>query len=128
MTRFLPLAASMTALSCDASASVTSAGACSSISGKSTSYTGARFKVVSDQLEQVFRGLGEMQSLATGVGDLKRMMTNVRTRGAWGEVTLANILEQVMAADQFEKNVEVKPGSNQRVEVAIKLPGGAGGP
>jgi DNA recombination protein RmuC len=86
------------------------------------------FKVVSDQLEQVFRGLGEMQSLATGVGDLKRMMSNVRTRGAWGEVTLANILEQVMAADQFEKNVEVQPGSNQRVEFAIKLPGGEGGP
>jgi DNA recombination protein RmuC len=86
------------------------------------------FKVVSDQLEQVFRGLGEMQSLATGVGDLKRMMTNVKTRGAWGEVTLANILDQVMAADQFEKNVEVRPGSNQRVEFAIKLPGGEGGP
>lgn len=86
------------------------------------------FKVVSDQLEQVFRGLGEMQTLATGVGDLKRMMTNVRARGAWGEVTLANILEHAMAADQYEKNVEVKPGSNQRVEFAIKLPGGEGGP
>jgi DNA recombination protein RmuC len=86
------------------------------------------FKVVSEQLEQVFRGLGEMQSLATGVGDLKRMMTNIKTRGAWGEVTLGNILEQVMAADQFEKNVEIRPGSNQRVEFAIKLPGGEGGP
>jgi DNA recombination protein RmuC len=86
------------------------------------------FKVVSDQLEQVFRGLGEMQTLATGVGDLKRMMTNVRARGAWGEVTLANILEHAMATDQYEKNVEVKPGSNQRVEFAIKLPGGEGGP
>src|SRR5258708_1325200 len=86
------------------------------------------FKVVSDQLEQVFRGLGEMQNLATGVGDLKRMMTNVRARGAWGEVTLANILEHAMAPDQYEKNVEVRPGSNQRVEVAIKLPGGEGGP
>jgi len=86
------------------------------------------FKVVSDQLEQVFRGLGEMQTLATGVGDLKRMMTNVRARGAWGEVTLANILEHAMAADQYEKNVEIRPGSNQRVEFAIKLPGGEGGP
>jgi DNA recombination protein RmuC len=86
------------------------------------------FKVVSDQLEQVFRGLGEMQNLASGVGDLKRMMTNVRTRGTWGEVALANILEQAMALDQYEKNVEVRPGTNQRVEFAIKLPGGEGGP
>ena len=86
------------------------------------------FKVVSDQLEQVFRGLGEMQTLATGVGDLKRMMTNVRARGTWGEVTLANILEHAMAPDQFEKNVEIRPGSGQRVEFAIKLPGGEGGP
>jgi DNA recombination protein RmuC len=85
------------------------------------------FKVVSDQLEQVFRGLGEMQTLATGVGDLKRMMTNVRTRGTWGEVTLANILEHAMASDQYEKNVEIRPASNQRVEFAIKLPGGEGG-
>jgi DNA recombination protein RmuC len=86
------------------------------------------FKVVSDQLEQVFRGLGEMQTLATGVGDLKRMMTNVKARGAWGEVTLASILEHAMATDQYEKNVEVRPGSNQRVEFAVKLPGGEGGP
>ncbi|MFK4511304.1 DNA recombination protein RmuC [Bradyrhizobium daqingense] len=86
------------------------------------------FKLVSDQLEQVFRGLGEMQTLATGVGDLKRMMTNVRTRGTWGEVTLASLLEQAMAPDQYEKNVEVRPSSNQRVEFSIKLPGGEGGP
>jgi DNA recombination protein RmuC len=86
------------------------------------------FKLVSDQLEQVFRGLGEMQTLATGVGDLKRMMTNVRARGTWGEVTLASILEQAMAPDQYEKNVEVRPGSNQRVEFSIRLPGGDGGP
>jgi hypothetical protein len=86
------------------------------------------FKVVSDQLEQVFRGLGEMQTLATGVGDLKRMMTNVRARGTWGEVTLANILEHAMGTDQYEKNVEIRPGSNQRVEFAIKLPGGDAGP
>lgn len=86
------------------------------------------FKQVSDQLEQVFRGLGEMQGLATGVGDLKRMMTNVRARGTWGEVTLGSILEQAMASDQYDKNVEVRPGSNQRVEFSIKLPGGEGGP
>ena len=86
------------------------------------------FKLVGDQLEQVFRGLGEMQSLAAGVGDLKRMMTNVKTRGTWGEVTLGSILEHAMASDQFEKNVEIRPGSNQRVEFAIKLPGGEGGP
>lgn len=86
------------------------------------------FKVVSDQLEQVFRGLGEMQTLAAGVGDLKRMMTNVKARGTWGEVTLGSILEHAMAPDQYDKNVEVQPGSGQRVEYAIKLPGGDDGP
>jgi DNA recombination protein RmuC len=86
------------------------------------------FKIVSEQLEQVFRGLGEMQTLATGVGDLKRMMTNVRARGTWGEVTLGNLLEHALAPDQYDKNVEVRPASNQRVEFAIKLPGGEGGP
>jgi DNA recombination protein RmuC len=86
------------------------------------------FKVVSDQLEQVFRGLGEMQTLATGVGDLKRMMTNVKARGAWGEVTLGSLLDHALAPDQYEKNVEVRPGSGQRVEFAVKLPGGEGGP
>jgi DNA recombination protein RmuC len=82
------------------------------------------FKLVSEQLEQVFRGIGEMQSLATGVGDLKKMLSNVKTRGAWGEVCLGNLLEQVLSHDQYERNVEVRPGSNQRVEYAIKLPGG----
>jgi DNA recombination protein RmuC len=84
---------------------------------------GASFKLVSEQLEQVFRGIGEMQSLATGVGDLKKMLSNVKMRGAWGEVSLGNLLDQVLTADQYERNVEVKPGSNQRVEYAIKLPG-----
>jgi DNA recombination protein RmuC len=88
---------------------------------------GASFKLVSDQLEQVFRGIGEMQSLATGVGDLKKMLSNVKMRGVWGEVSLGNLLEQVLAHDQYERNVEVKPGSNQRVEYAIKLPGGEDG-
>jgi DNA recombination protein RmuC len=84
---------------------------------------GESFKLVSDQLEQVFRGIGEMQTLATGVGDLKKMLSNVKMRGAWGEVSLGNLLEQVLTVDQYERNVEVKPGSNQRVEYAIKLPG-----
>ena len=85
---------------------------------------GASFKLVSDQLEQVFRSVGEMQSLATGVGDLKKMLSNVKMRGAWGEVALGNLLDQVLTADHYERNVEVRPGSSQRVEYAIKLPGG----
>jgi DNA recombination protein RmuC len=80
-----------------------------------------------EKLEQVFRGIGEMQSLATGVGDLKKMLSNVKMRGAWGEVSLGSLLDQVLTADQYERNVEVKPGSNQRVEYAIKLPGGDDG-
>jgi DNA recombination protein RmuC len=88
---------------------------------------GASFKLVSEQLEQVFRGIGEMQSLATGVGDLKKMLSNVKMRGAWGEVSLGSLLDQVLTADQYERNVEVRPGSNQRVEYAIKLPGGDDG-
>jgi DNA recombination protein RmuC len=67
--------------------------------------------------------MGEMQTLATGVGDLKRLLTNVKSRGTWGEVTLGNLLEEMMAPDQFGKNVEIVPGSNQRVEYAIRLPG-----
>jgi DNA recombination protein RmuC len=84
---------------------------------------GASFKLVSEQLEQVFRSVGEMQTLATGVGDLKRVLTSVKLRGNWGEVSLGGMLEQVMAPDQYERNVEIKPGSNCRVEYAIKLPG-----
>ena len=67
--------------------------------------------------------MGETQTLARGVGDLKRLLTNVKTRGAWGEVTLGNLLEEMMAPDQYERNVEIVPGSNQRVEYAIRLPG-----
>ena len=81
------------------------------------------FKSVSDRLEQVHRGLGEMQGLAQGVGDLKRVLTNVKTRGTWGEVQLGNLLEQVLTREQYETNVAVKPRSAQRVEFAIKLPG-----
>jgi DNA recombination protein RmuC len=87
---------------------------------------GASFKLVSDQLEQVFKSVGEMQSLAAGVGDLKRVLTNVKSRGSWGEVSLGGILEQVLTAEQFERNVEIRPGSGQRVEFAIRLPGADG--
>jgi DNA recombination protein RmuC len=81
------------------------------------------FKVVSERLEQVHRGLGEMQSLAAGVGDLKRVLTNVKMRGTWGEIQLAALLEQMLAPEQYAANVETRRGSNQRVEFAIRLPG-----
>lgn len=84
---------------------------------------GESFKQVSDRLEQVHRGLGEMQTLAAGVGDLKRVLTNVKTRGTWGEVQLAALLEQILTADQYASNVATKPGSNERVDFAIRLPG-----
>jgi DNA recombination protein RmuC len=84
---------------------------------------GESFKMVSDRLEQVHKGLGEMQTLAVGVGDLKKVLTNVKTRGTWGEVQLGNLLEQILTPDQFEKNVPTKAGSADRVEFAIKLPG-----
>ena len=80
------------------------------------------FKVVSERLEQVHRGIGEMQSLATGVGDLKRILSNVKTRGIWGEVQLEAILEQMMSMHQYEKNVCVRKNSQERVEFAVKLP------
>ncbi|HYD97624.1 MAG TPA: DNA recombination protein RmuC [Noviherbaspirillum sp.] len=84
---------------------------------------GESFKLVSDRLEKVHQGLGEMQQLAIGVGDLKRVLTNVKTRGTWGEVQLEMLLEQVLTPDQYGKNVETVPGSGERVEFAIKLPG-----
>jgi DNA recombination protein RmuC len=84
---------------------------------------GASFQVVSEWLERVHKSMGEMQNLANGVGDLKRLLTNVKARGTWGEVALGNILEEMMAPDQFGRNVEIVPGSNQRVEYAIRLPG-----
>jgi DNA recombination protein RmuC len=83
---------------------------------------GESFKQVSDRLEQVYKGLGEMQSLAAGVGDLKRVLTNVKTRGTWGEVQLGALLEQILAPDQYGQNVATAGGS-ERVEFAIKLPG-----
>jgi DNA recombination protein RmuC len=84
---------------------------------------GESFRLVSERLELVHKGLGEMQSLASGVGDLKRVLTNVKTRGIWGEIHLASLLEQVLTADQYARNVATKPGSAERVEFAIRLPG-----
>jgi len=84
---------------------------------------GESFKLVSDRLDKVHQGLGEMQQLAIGVGDLKRVLTNVKTRGTWGEVQLEMLLEQVLTVEQYAKNVETVPGSGERVEFAIKLPG-----
>jgi DNA recombination protein RmuC len=83
---------------------------------------GASFKLVSERLEQVQKGLGEMQSLASGVGDLKKVLTNVKTRGTWGEVQLGNLLESMLAPHQYEANV-APTGSKERVEYAIRLPG-----
>ena len=81
------------------------------------------FKQVSERLERVHQGLGEMQQLAIGVGDLKRVLTNVKTRGTWGEVQLEMLLEQVLTVDQYGKNVETVAGTGARVEFALKLPG-----
>ena len=84
---------------------------------------GESFKLVSERLEQVHKGLGEMQSLATGVGDLKKVLTNIKTRGTWGEVQLENLLEQMLTSAQYERNVATRPGRGERVEFAIRLPG-----
>ena len=84
---------------------------------------GESFKLVSDRLEQVHKGLGEMQTLASSVGDLKRVMTNVKTRGTWGEMQLGAIIENVLTPDQFARNVKAVPGSDELVEFAIRLPG-----
>jgi DNA recombination protein RmuC len=81
------------------------------------------FKMVTDQLEQVYKGLGDMQKLAVGVGDLKRVLSNVKTRGILGEIQLGSILEQYLSPEQFLKNVIVKPGTKESVEYAIRLPG-----
>jgi len=81
------------------------------------------FKFVSERLEQVHQGLGDMQTLASGVGDLKKVLTNVKARGTWGEIQLGNLLEQILVPEQYAQNVATKEGSNERVEFAIKLPG-----
>ena len=84
---------------------------------------GESFKQVSDRLEAVQLGLGEMRNLATGVGDLKRVLTNVKTRGTWAEVQLGALLDQILHSSQFERNVKVQPTSDEIVEFAVRLPG-----
>ncbi|MBQ3593206.1 MAG: DNA recombination protein RmuC, partial [Clostridia bacterium] len=83
----------------------------------------ASFEQVSNRLEAVYKGLGEMQSLASGVGDLKKILTNVKTRGTWGEIQLGNLLEQMLTPSQYQENVAVIPNSLDRVEYAVVLPG-----
>jgi DNA recombination protein RmuC len=84
---------------------------------------GESFKQVSERLEQVHKGLGEMQTLATGVGDLKRVLSNVKSRGGWGEVQLGMLLDDMLTRDQFEANVRVCPDSNEIIEFAVRFPG-----
>lgn len=84
---------------------------------------GQSFKLVNDRLEQVYKGLGEMQNLATGVGDLKKVLSNVKTRGTLGEIQLGAILEEILTQDQYEQDFATVPGSANRVEFAVKLPG-----
>lgn len=84
---------------------------------------GESFKIVSERLEQVHKGLGEMQSLAIGVGDLKKVLINVKTRGTFGEIQLGSLLEQLLTREQYDSNVATRKGSNARVEFAIRLPG-----
>ena len=84
---------------------------------------GESFKQVSERLEQVHKGLGEMQSIASGVGDLKKVLTNVKTKGILGEYQLANIIEQLLPREQYEENVSTRPGSSERVEFAVRMPG-----
>jgi DNA recombination protein RmuC len=89
---------------------------------------GESFKLVGDRLEAVQQGLGEMRSLASGVGDLKKVLTNVKTRGTWGEVQLGALLEQILTPEQFDRNVKPHPDSRDVVEFAIRLPGASGDP
>ena len=89
-------------------------------------HIGQSFKTVSDRLEQVYKGLGEMQTLANGVGDLKKVLSNVKNRGVWGELQLERLLSQMLSGEQYIKNAATKPGSGQIVEFAIKLPSASG--
>ena len=84
---------------------------------------GESFKIVSERLELVHKGLGEMQTLASGVGDLKKVLSNVKTKGILGEYQLANIIEQLLPIEQYEENIATRPDSNERVEFAIRMPG-----
>lgn len=87
---------------------------------------GESFRLVSERLEAVHKGLGDMQTLAADVGNLQKVLTNVKARGTWGEVQLENLLEQMLTTEQYAKNVATKPGSSERVEFAIRLPGRTG--
>lgn len=89
-------------------------------------HIGQSFKTVSERLEQVYKGLGEMQTLAVGVGDLKKALTNVKNRGVWGELQLERLLTQMLSDEQFVRNAVTKPGSGQQVEFAVKLPSSSG--
>ena len=84
---------------------------------------GESFKLVSERLELVHKGLGEMQSIASGVGDLKKVLTNVKTKGILGEYQLGNIIEQLLPREQYEQEIATRPGSSERVEFAIRMPG-----
>ena len=86
------------------------------------------FRLVSERLEQVYKGLGEMQTLASGVGDLKKVLSNVKTRGILGEIQLGAILSEILSPDQYETNVATRPGSDERVEFAVRLPADDGDP
>src|SRR3954465_9905331 len=88
---------------------------------------GESFKLVSERLEKVHQGLGAMQQLASDVGGLQRVLTNVKARGGWGEVQLGNLLEQVLMAEQFSRNVQTRPETNERVDYAVRLPGDQNG-
>ena len=90
---------------------------------ENTTKLSSSFSQVSERLEQVYKSLGEVHSLASGVGDLKRMLGNVKTRGVWGEIQLGALLEQALTEAQYDTNVAVMPGSNERVEFAVRLPG-----
>ena len=84
------------------------------------------FNIINERLQSVYEGLGEMKNLATGVGDLKKVLTNVKTRGIWGEVQLGNMLEQMMSPEQYSSQVAIKAGSLERVDYVVNLPGKAG--
>ncbi|KAF0136296.1 MAG: hypothetical protein FD153_1947, partial [Rhodospirillaceae bacterium] len=84
---------------------------------------GESFRMVSERLEQVHKGLGEMQTLANGVGDLKRVLTNVKSRGTWGEIQLGTLLDQILTPDQIAREIATRPNAAERVEFAIRLPG-----
>jgi DNA recombination protein RmuC len=100
----------------------------SSIAGLQSQHLSQSFGQVSERLEQVHRGLGEMQALASGVGDLKKVLANVKTRGVLGELQLGALLEQLLTPEQYQRNVATRPDSRERVEYAVRMPGGSSGP